>query len=58
MKKWSKCDEVARLFDVKRATVWSWIRSGKLDAVRLGKDYRIEDTALRKFIDDNFASKE
>ena len=58
MKKWYKCDEVARLFNVKRATVWRWIRTGKLKAVRLGKDYRIEDTALKKFIDDSFASKE
>ena len=58
MKKWNKCDEVARLFNVKRATVWRWIRTGKLKAVRLGKDYRIEDTALKKFIDDSFASKE
>lgn len=58
MKKWYKCDEVARLFNVKRATVWRWIRTGKLEAARLGKDYRIEDTALKKFIDDSFASKE
>jgi excisionase family DNA binding protein len=58
LKKWNKCDEVARLFNVKRATVWRWIRTGKLEAVRLGKNYRIEDTALKKFIDDSFASKE
>lgn len=37
------CKEVAERFRVQERTVWSWIRSGKLPAVRVGKQYRITE---------------
>lgn len=49
MKKWYKCDEVARLFNVKKATVWRWIRTGKLEAFSTGKIYRVSEKHLKDF---------
>lgn len=48
MEKLLTCAEVARLFDVKPAAVWAWIRSGKLQAVRIGRIYRIRPEALEQ----------
>lgn len=41
--------EVAELCRVKVATVWGWIRSGRLPARKYGKQYRVNAKALRKF---------
>ena len=43
------CNEVAERYRVKVITVWDWIRSGKLSAVKLGRDYRISEDDLQKF---------
>lgn len=43
------CNEVAERYRVKVITVWDWIRSGKLPAVKLGRDYRISEDDLQKF---------
>ena len=43
------CNEVAERYRVKVITVWDWIRSGKLSAVKLGRDYRISEDDLHKF---------
>ena len=43
-------DEVAKLLKVAYLTVYRWIRSGKLKAVKAGKQYRIEQRDLNKFI--------
>lgn len=42
--------EIADLFNVKRITVWDWIRKGKLKATQVGgRLYRISETQLEKF---------
>lgn len=46
------CNEVAERYRVKVITVWDWIRSGKLPAVKLGRDYRISEDDLQKFESD------
>lgn len=46
-------EQVAELLQVHWQTVLNYIKSGKLDAVRLGKGYRIAKTALDKFIAEN-----
>lgn len=42
--------EVAERYKVKKDTVWTWIRKGKLRASRIcGKLYRISEEALAEF---------
>lgn len=45
------CDEVAARYKVKIRTVWDWIRSGKLQAAKIGgsKLYRITEDDLKQF---------
>ena len=44
------CAEVAKRCNVKIATVWSWVRSGKIRAIRYGhRTVRIPETALSDF---------
>jgi len=46
-------EEVAEMLKVAYLTVYRWIQSGKLNAVKAGKQYRIEKSVL-----DNFIKKE
>lgn len=49
MERRHSCKEVAQLYGVKIITVWSWIRSGKLNAVKPGKNYFIREEDLMAF---------
>lgn len=49
MEKYFSCKEVAEKYGVKVKTVWGWISSGKLKAVRIGKLYRIKQQDLDAF---------
>lgn len=49
MPKYYSCDEVAEIYGVKKITVWSWIRTGKLTAVKAGKNYRIRPEDIAAF---------
>jgi len=40
---------VAERYGVKVTTVWEWIRSKKLPAMKIGKQYRITADQLRAF---------
>lgn len=40
---------VAQMFDVSKATIYRAIRSGQLDAVRIGGSVRVPEAALRAF---------
>ncbi|MEM3486429.1 MAG: helix-turn-helix domain-containing protein [Candidatus Methanomethyliaceae archaeon] len=51
--KYFSVTEVARMYNVGRVTVGSWIRQGRLKAVRLGNVWRISETALAEFIKTN-----
>lgn len=33
---------VAKLLNVSRTTVWNWIKTGKIPAIRIGRNYRIK----------------
>lgn len=53
-KPYFRLDEVARLFDVSRSTLYRWIEEGRLPSVKIaGKAVRIEREALLKIIEDN-----
>jgi len=43
-------EEVAVMLKVAYLTVYRWIQSGKLNAVKAGKQYRIEKETLNHFI--------
>ncbi|MFC1929039.1 helix-turn-helix domain-containing protein [Chloroflexota bacterium] len=46
-------EQVAGILQVHLLTVYSYIRQGKLDAVRLGRSYRIIPKDLELFIESN-----
>ena len=45
-------EEVAKMLKVAYLTVYRWVRSGKLKAVKAGKQYRIEKQVLDKFLEE------
>lgn len=49
MDRFYTCEEIAEIYGVKIATVWAWIREGKLKAMKLGKTYRISKEVLPEF---------
>ena len=49
MDKYYTCEEVAEIYKVKVKTVWSWVKSGKLPAVKLGRYIRIRQSDLLRF---------
>ena len=49
MKKFYTCKDVADRYGVKVTTVWEWIRTGKLKAVHIGRNYRVTEEALMSF---------
>ena len=48
-KEFYTCKEVAARYGVCEDSVWAWIRSGKLKAVRIGKQYRVRKEDLVEF---------
>lgn len=49
MSKMYTCDEVAERYKVNVITVWEWIRKKKLNAIKLGREYRVYEEDLIKF---------
>lgn len=49
MEKLYTCEEVAERYSVKKFTVWNWIRSGKLKAIKPAKSYLITESELARF---------
>ncbi len=43
------CEQVAERYSVPISTVWRWIRDKKLSAVKVGRCYRVKETALAEF---------
>ncbi len=41
--------EVAEMLKISYMTVFRWVKNGKLDASRVGKQYRIKKETLVKF---------
>jgi excisionase family DNA binding protein len=51
-------EEVAKILQVHVLTVYSYIRRGNLEAIRLGRTYRIIPQDLKFFIESNRVKKE
>ncbi len=45
--------QVAEILQIHTLTIYSYIRQGKLDAIRLGRSYRIAPKDLARFIEAN-----
>ncbi|MDH5596657.1 MAG: helix-turn-helix domain-containing protein [Candidatus Peregrinibacteria bacterium] len=48
-------EQVANLLQIHPLTVLKYIKAGRLKAIRLGRVYRVSDTALQKFLEDEVA---
>ncbi|MFC1914876.1 helix-turn-helix domain-containing protein [Chloroflexota bacterium] len=46
-------EQVAHILQLHVLTVYGYIRRGKLDAIRLGRSYRIIPKDLKRFIESN-----
>jgi excisionase family DNA binding protein len=44
-------EQVAQLLQIHPLTVLKYIRSGKLHAIKLGRIYRIQESAIEEFLD-------
>ncbi|MBD3329355.1 helix-turn-helix domain-containing protein [Candidatus Dojkabacteria bacterium] len=44
-------EEVAEMLKVTYMTVYRWIKSGQLEAVKAGKQYRVSKKCLNEFIE-------
>lgn len=42
-------EEIAARYSVKKQTVWSWLRSGLLTSIRVGRIYRIRPCDIEAF---------
>jgi len=43
--------EVAKLLKISYMTVFRWVKAGKLEAYQIGKQYRIKQSTLDKFLE-------
>ena len=43
------CDEIAKRYGVKISTVYKWIRDGAMQAINIGKGYRIKESSVIEF---------
>jgi len=50
-KKFLTVNEVADILRVSKLTIWRYIDAGVLPAYKVGRDWRIEQTELDKFLD-------
>ena len=46
-------EEIAEMLQIHVLTVYGYIRRGKLDAVRLGRSYRVSHEDIRLFLESN-----
>lgn len=46
-----KAEELAELLQVNIMTIYRYIKSGKLRAHKIGKEYRIERAEFKRFLD-------
>ena len=47
--RWMKVEEVAEFFELTPATIREWCRTGKLPAVRPGRDWKILRTDVEAY---------
>lgn len=43
-------DEVAEILKITRRTLYTYVKEGKLKAVKIGREWRVSETALQDFL--------
>ena len=51
-------ERIARFFGVAKKTAWRWCKSGELPAFKIGKEWKIRVSDLRKMIDRKIRARE
>lgn len=51
--KYYTIEQVAEMLRVAYMTVYRWIKAGKLEAIKAGKQYRISEKCVNDFINSN-----
>jgi putative resolvase len=46
-------DEIAKILGTSTETIRRYVRSGKLKAIKIGRDYKVSEENLQKMIKDN-----
>lgn len=54
---WLRVDEVAKILGVQRVTVYNYIKTGKLAANKISRDYVVTKAALEEFKDAKYSKK-
>lgn len=49
MEKLYTCAEIAQKYRVTIRTVYDWIKKDQLDAIKIGKSFRVKESALDAF---------
>jgi putative resolvase len=50
MERYYSIEEVAKMLKVAYLTVYRWVRAGKMKSVKAGRQYRITQSELDKFL--------
>lgn len=50
-KEFYKAEDLAEKLDVNIMTIYRYISAGKLSAYKIGKEYRIDKTEFKKFLE-------
>lgn len=56
VKAYYSLQDVAKMLHISRQTLYKYVHSGKLEAVKIGKQYRVTSDAIAQFIDNNRAN--
>jgi excisionase family DNA binding protein len=51
--KYLTVEEVSQVLRLTCLTIYDYIRQGQLKAIRLGRNYRIEEESLKQFIENH-----
>ena len=51
IQKMYKLSEVSEILNVTRYTLYKWINNGDIHAVRMGRDWRVPEDVLMKFVE-------
>jgi excisionase family DNA binding protein len=50
-KEFYKAEELAKLLDVNVMTIYRYIKAGKLQAYKIGKEFRIDKKTFKEFLE-------
>ncbi len=50
-------DDVARYFKLKPQTIYKWGQEDKIQAVKIGKEWRFKKSVIDKWMDSKFSEK-